>query len=129
MRLEELLGGLALLGLFGLILYFPIRFFVLIGQVKSLEQRLKTLASRTAASSATPVEAPAASIASSPCVPPPLPVKPTQTAAPALAAPVQPDPLLGRLRDLGLLPPTDLKGEYALGAWWAVRVGGLLRSE
>ena len=126
MRLEELLGGLALLGLFGLILYFPIRFFVLIGQVKSLEQRLKTLASRTAASSATPVEAPAASIASSPCVPPPLPVKPTQTAAPALAAPVQPDPLLGRLRDLGLLPPTDLKGEYALGAWWAVRVGGLL---
>ncbi|MEY3949990.1 MAG: hypothetical protein RJB43_1345, partial [Verrucomicrobiota bacterium] len=24
------------------------------------------------------------------------------------------------------LPPTDLNGEYALGAWWAVRVGGLL---
>jgi hypothetical protein len=24
------------------------------------------------------------------------------------------------------LPPTDLNGEYALGAWWAVRVGGVL---
>jgi len=24
------------------------------------------------------------------------------------------------------LPPTDLNGEYALGAWWTVRVGGVL---
>ena len=27
---------------------------------------------------------------------------------------------------MGLLPPADLKGEYALGSWWAVRVGGAL---
>jgi hypothetical protein len=27
---------------------------------------------------------------------------------------------------MGLLPPTDLKGEFALGSWWAVRVGGAL---
>jgi hypothetical protein len=27
---------------------------------------------------------------------------------------------------MGLLPPADLKGEFALGSWWAVRVGGAL---
>jgi hypothetical protein len=27
---------------------------------------------------------------------------------------------------MGLLPPPDLKGEFALGSWWAVRVGGAL---
>jgi hypothetical protein len=42
------------------------------------------------------------------------------------SAVAQPDPLFERLRDLGLLPPADLKGEYALGAWWAVRAGGIL---
>ena len=35
------------------------------------------------------------------------------------------DPWEG-LRDMGLLPPADLKGEFALGSWWAVRVGGAL---
>ena len=35
------------------------------------------------------------------------------------------DPWEG-LREMGLLPPADLKGEYALGSWWAVRVGGAL---
>ena len=49
-----------------------------------------------------------------------------QPAAPVRATVAQPDPLSERLRDLGLLPPADLKGEYALGAWWAVRVGGVL---
>mgnify|MGYP002138640545 FL=1 len=27
---------------------------------------------------------------------------------------------------MGVLPPADLKGEFALGSWWAVRVGGAL---
>lgn len=31
-----------------------------------------------------------------------------------------------RLRGLGLLPPRDLVGEYALGAWWAGRLGALV---
>lgn len=47
--------------------------------------------------------------------------------APQVQAPSVPssDPL-DALRDMGLLPPTDLKGEFALGSWWAVRVGGAL---
>jgi hypothetical protein len=53
-----------------------------------------------------------------------LPAKTLPT--PSAPATAQPDPLFERLRDLGLLPPSDLKGEYALGAWWAVRAGGIL---
>ena len=33
-----------------------------------------------------------------------------------------------RLRDLGLLPPADIKGEYALGAWFAARIGAVVGS-
>ena len=122
----------------GLGVYLPIRFFMLIGEVKSLEQRLAVLDKRITVPLANPVAvpvaaptvaAPAPSVASAPVAsavvaPPPLPTKPEQPAAPAAVA--QPDPLSERLRDLGLLPPTDLSGEYALGAWWAVRVGGVL---
>ena len=126
-----MLLGFACLGL-GIIL--PIRFFMLIGEVKSLEQRLAVLDKRVTVPLANPVAvpkvaAPVPSVASAPVAsavvaPPPLPTKPEQPAAPAAVA--QPDPLSERLRDLGLLPPTDLSGEYALGAWWAVRVGGVL---
>ncbi len=122
----------------GLGIILPIRFFMLIGEVKSLEQRLAVLDKRITVPLANPVAvpvaaptvaAPAPSVASAPVAsavvaPPPLPTKPEQPAAPAAVA--QPDPLSERLRDLGLLPPTDLSGEYALGAWWAVRVGGVL---
>jgi len=37
-----------------------------------------------------------------------------------------PSPLAAKLRELGLLPPLVLKGEYALGAWWTGRIGGVM---
>jgi len=114
-------------------IYLPVRFFMLIGEVKSLERRLAVLDKKLPVTPAHPVAVPVAvpsaaapvpSVASAVIAPPPLPPRAVQPAAPAAVA--QPDPLSERLRDLGLLPPTDLNGEYALGAWWAVRVGGLL---
>ena len=122
MRFEEIFGGLALFGLIALLIYLPVRFFILVGQVKSLERQLKGLVDRSSGASVRSGEAPAASVASAPVVavtPPPLPSKPAPIAA-------QADPFFDRLRDLGLLPPSDLQGEYALGSWWAVRVGGVL---
>lgn len=128
----------------GLGLYLPIRFFMLIGEVKSLEQRLAVLDKRImvplANSVAVPVAAdaetaPVSTVAStsvaaaSVAEPPALPAwSPPAQVAPAPSARVvaQPEPLFERLRDLSLLPPADLKGEYSLGAWWAVRVGGVL---
>ena len=133
MQIEEFFGVVAVLAFLGLLIFIPIRFFMLIGEVKALEKRVQALAERT------PVDAPKPVVAATPAVavapvaaapepavvlPPPLPVR----SAPTPSAPVvaQPDPLFERLRDLGLLPPSDLKGEYALGAWWAVRAGGIL---
>ncbi len=124
----EVLFGFACLGLG---IYLPIRFLMLIREVKSLEQRLAVLDKRITVPLANPVAvpsetAPVPSVTFAPVAPPPLPTKTVQPAEPAPAAIAQPDPLSERLRDLGLLPPTDLSGEYALGAWWAVRVGGVL---
>ena len=115
----------------GLGIYLPIRFFMLIGEVKTLEQRLAVLDKRLPVSPANPVAAPSVaapvpSVTSAPVAPPPLPPTAVQPVAPVRAAVAQPDPLSERLRDLGLLPPTDLNGEYALGAWWAIRAGGVL---
>jgi len=133
MQIEEFFGVVAALAFFGLLIFIPIRFFMLIGEVKALEKRVQALAERTPvdapkpAAAATPAVAVAPVAAApepAPVLPPPLPTRSAPTpSAPAVA---QPDPLFERLRDLGLLPPSDLKGEYALGAWWAVRVGGLL---
>ena len=52
--------------------------------------------------------------------PPPLP---TSSGPPASEGP---SPLAEKLRELGMLPPLNLKGEYALGAWWTGRIGGVL---
>jgi hypothetical protein len=136
MQIEEFFGVVAVLAFFGLLIFIPIRFFMLIGEVKALEKRVQALAERTpvdapkSVPAATPVVAVApvaAAPAPAPVLPPPLPARsapvPSTPSAPAVA---QPDPLFERLRDLGLLPPSDLKGEYALGAWWAVRAGGIL---
>jgi hypothetical protein len=129
----ETFGILAGFACLGLGVYLPVRFFMLIGEVKSLERRLAVLDKKLPVTQAHPVAVPVAvpsaaapvpSVASAVIAPPPLPPRAVQPAAPAAVA--QLDPLSERLRDLGLLPPTDLSGEYALGAWWAVRVGGLL---
>jgi len=133
MQIEEFFGVVAVLAFLGLLVFIPIRFFMLIGEVKALEKRVQALAERTPVDASKPVAAatPAVAVAPvaaapepAPVLPPPLPVR----SAPTPSAPVvaQPDPLFERLRDLGLLPPSDLKGEYALGAWWAVRAGGIL---
>ncbi len=140
MDIETLFGVIAGIAFFAFIIYLPVRFFILISQVKTLERQLMTIADRmpiatsarpsdTRAPAVEPVVAPvpapvvAPVAAAAPMVPPPLPAKVSPATPPA--AP-EPDPLFARLRDLGLMPPADLKGEYALGAWWAVRVGGLL---
>lgn len=66
--------------------------------------------------------------------PPPLPVsipaaeaqaRPVTLAGSATAEVPLPDPWAG-LREMGLLPPKELAGEYALGSWWAVRIGGAM---
>jgi hypothetical protein len=130
----ELFAAILVLALLGFLIYLPVRFFLLIGQVKVLEKTVKDLMARTpsTASAATPVPevkpvavAPAPVVVEAAQLPPPLPV--TRPApAPAAVVPSGPDPLAERLRDLGLLPPSELKGEYALGAWWAVRIAGVL---
>ena len=133
MQIEEFFGVVAVLAFLGLLVFIPIRFFMLIGEVKALEKRVQALAERTPVDAAKPVAAatPAVAVASvaaapvpAPVLPPPLPVR--SAPSPSAPAAAQPDPLFERLRDLGLLPPSDLKGEYALGAWWAVRAGGIL---
>jgi hypothetical protein len=120
------------LALIGFLIYLPVRFFLLVGQVKALEKTVRDLAARPpSAVSTAPVApevkpvavAPAPVVAAPAELPPPLPVS---RPAPAAVVPGGPDPLAERLRDLGLLPPGDLKGEYALGAWWAVRIAGVL---
>lgn len=117
-----------------LFLGFPVLVIVLWTRVSSLEDKLNRLSAQL----------PAAPQGTSKELPPPLPVaasssNPAQTAvsaapttssvrvAPQAQAPSVPASVpLDALRDMGLLPPTDLKGEFALGSWWAVRVGGAL---
>ena len=129
MQLEEVFGVCAVLGLLGLLVYLPVRFFILITEVKELKKTVRALQDGATPKPTVAVAsaAPVAAVAQAAVVPPPLPAKvaaATEPVPPVAAA--QPDPLFERLRDLGLLPPGDLKGEYALGAWWAVRVGSVL---
>jgi hypothetical protein len=58
--------------------------------------------------------------------PPPLPTPSGRPIAAAPPAADGPSPLAAKLRELGMLPPLNLKGEYALGAWWTGRIGGVL---
>ena len=124
---DDLIVVVAGLVIFGFLLFIPVRFFMLIGEVKELQRRVQALAERGTEPAAKVEAGVAPAVArpsAAPAIPPPLP----ESTAPASAPPVlpRPDPLFERLRDLGLLPPSDLKGEYALGAWWTVRVGGVL---
>lgn len=72
-----------------------------------------------------PRAAPPAPAPARPHVPatPPMPVASSTRPAPAAATP---NPLAQGLRRIGLLPPSDLKGEGALGAWITVRIGAAL---
>lgn len=55
--------------------------------------------------------------------PPPMPQAPVPRPGARIATP---DTLAQGLRRLGLLPPAELKGEGALGAWITVRIGAAL---
>jgi hypothetical protein len=129
---DDLIAAIFVLGLLGLLIFLLVGFFLLFGQVKALEKTVRDFMARapstTPTTSAAPevkpvAVAPAPVVAAPAELPPPLPVA---RPAPAAIVPSGPDPLAERLRDLGLLPPGDLKGEYALGAWWAVRIAGVL---
>ena len=130
----DLFAAILFLALLGFLIYLPIRFFLLIGQVKALEKAVKDLTARAPSAAPTiPAASEVKPVAVTPVpvrveaaqLPPPLPVS-RPAPAPAAVVPSGPDPLAERLRDLGVLPPSDLRGEYALGAWWAVRVAGVL---
>jgi len=122
---------------FVLVMAFPILVIALWVRVSSLEAKVARL-------TANPIVTPKPSVAAAE-TPPPLPAQavaaavasPVATVFPAAPSPLAPvaasslskivpqDPWKG-LREMGLLPPADLKGEFALGSWWAVRVGGAL---
>lgn len=127
MDLFELLGVCAGFAALAFAIYLPVRLLLLVGEVKALEKTLRELAARLPSAtlssqeaSARVLSAPVAPAPASAAMPPPLPATRVDAAASASRSPLDP------LRDLGLLPPATLKGEYALGAWWAVRVGGVL---
>jgi hypothetical protein len=125
----DLFAAILVLALLGFLIYLPVRFFLLIGQVKALEKTVRELSAQgpraTPAPSASAEAKPVPVVAAAGQLPPPLPLS-RPAPAPAAIVPDGPDPLAERLRDLGLLPPSELKGEYALGAWWAVRIAGVL---
>lgn len=110
---------------------------ILFSKVSTLEDKVKQLTAASAQPrTAPPVPQPAAQPAAAaatpvvatppPLVPAPAPaVKRVATPPPAASTAPAADPFEA-LRDMGLLPPSDLKGEFALGSWWAVRVGGAL---
>jgi len=130
---------------FALVMAFPVLVIALWVRVSSLEAKVARLTANpivttkpsvTAAETPPPLPAQAVVAAVAPAVAPAV-ASPVATPVPAIPRPlvsvaassaskVAPqDPWEG-LREMGLLPPADLKGEYALGSWWAVRVGGAL---
>lgn len=137
------------LAAFALVMAFPVIVIALWVRVSSLEAKVARLTSAkavqsqpsvSAAETPPPLPAQAVAAAVAPAVAPavaqavaspvatPVPAipRPLVSVAASSASKVAPqDPWEG-LRDMGLLPPTDLKGEFALGSWWAVRVGGAL---
>ena len=55
MQIEEFFGVVALLAFLGLLIFIPVRFFMLIGEVKALEKRVQALAERTPVEAVKPV--------------------------------------------------------------------------
>lgn len=117
MSADTLLGALAALALVVLLVALPVALFLFHQRIGELERRLGSRAHD-------PGEPAAAAARTAPALPPALPAaavatRPTPT-------PTDPDPLVTGLRRIGLLPPANLTGEGALGAWVAVRVGAAL---
>lgn len=110
-----LLVALGVLALVCLFVALPVVLFHLHQRLRELERRMEGQPSAKAA----PI-APAPTINLS--QPPALPTTPVLP--PAL--PVTPSPLAAGLRRIGLLPPDNLRGEGAIGAWIAARVGAAL---
>lgn len=113
--IEGFLFGLAGLLVAILLLASPVVLILLHQRLARLERQLGTRPAQAA------VAKPQAAASS----PPPLPAAaPGPIPTPAAATP---GPTLNAgLRRLGLLPPETLRGEGALGAWYAVRVGAIL---
>ena len=109
---------------------------VLWQRLKALEERLNRLDPGTSGQTtvkpgglpcpAPTTTPPIAAGANSTSGPPPLPTPPPLpfTQPPSTPSPAT-DPWSG-LRRLGLLPPSELQGEFALGSWWAIRIAGAL---
>ena len=127
---NDALAVILILLLVFLLLGVPVLLGVLWVMVSNLKQRLEKLEGSApkvvpvsnTTMPATPVLAPVASV-----VVPELPkLPPQQLTTQPVATSREPDPVVKTLREYGLLPPSDLKGEFALGSWWTVRVGGAL---
>jgi len=115
--IEGYLLGLAGLLLAILLLATPVALVLLHQRIGRLERQLGNRRAESAI--------PASSTQPAPVAPPPLPASAataTSPVAPALAD----NSLASGLRRLGLLPPATLRGEGALGAWFAVRIGAVL---
>jgi len=122
---------------FALVMAIPILVIALWVRVSSLEAKVARLISAkaiqsqpSAGAAVTPPPLPAQTVAAAVAstVATAIPAAPSTlgpVAASSLSEVAPQDPWKG-LREMGLLPPTDLKGEFALGSWWAVRVGGAL---
>lgn len=130
---------------FALVMAFPVLVIALWVRVSSLEAKVARLTSAKAVQSqpsvtaaetppplppqavtATVAAAVAPAVASPVVTPVPATPRPLVSVAASSASKVAPQDSWEGLREMGLLPPVDLKGEYALGSWWAVRVGGAL---
>ena len=110
-----LLVALGVLAMVGLLVALPVVLFHLHQRLRELERRME---GQPSAKAAPIVPAPAINLTQ----PPALPTTPVLP--PAL--PVAPSPLAAGLRRIGLLPPDNLRGEGAIGAWIAARVGAAL---
>jgi hypothetical protein len=112
------------------LLLVPVLVIVVLVQQGQVKKRLKKLEQCGSSSAVPSVVARPVSI-EPPALPVTVPAMSKVAASSVLSNPVATategsDPFVRTLRDFGLFPPSDLKGEFALGAWWTVRVGGVL---
>lgn len=120
-----------LLALAGLVLALvaTVQLSTLRRELADLRRRLAGRDEPVAPPAVVPPSIPRSEPAASPTLParatPATPPRPVAAAAPVSARQTADAPT-DSLRAWGLLPPTELRGEYALGAWWASRIGALV---